>query len=124
MKYSVNDFNRAFADESVSVVDQNRLHTQIAYDIVDIVNQIITHDDGGDTTLTFVPLRDTRDVAFMVAQAAARLRVWLADGSLVPKVKVTELESTVEALCTEIDKLEDECNDYAAQLENAREGDK
>jgi hypothetical protein len=119
----VNDFNRAFADESVSVVDQNRLHTQIAYDIVDIVNQIITHDDGGDTALAFVPLRNTRDVAFMVAQAAARLRVWLADGSLVPKVKVSELENTVEALCVEIDKLEDECNDYVAQLEDAREGD-
>ena len=75
MKHSVNDFNRAMADVDTTIVEQNRAVEQMNYDIVDIVNQIAGYD--GPSPITMTPLRTPQDVAYLMAQAAARLRILL-----------------------------------------------
>jgi hypothetical protein len=75
VKHSVNDFNRAMASLDTAVVEQNRAVEQMNYDIVDIVNQIVGYD--GPSPITTTPLRTPQDVAYLMAQCAARLRILL-----------------------------------------------
>lgn len=76
MRHSVNDFNRAMSDIDVSVVEQNRAVEQMNYDVVDLINQIINHPVGPPITAT--PLKTPQDVAYLLGQASAKLRIILA----------------------------------------------
>lgn len=115
MKYSVNDFHRAFANEAVSTLDENRLQEQIAYDIVDMVNQIIAFDDS-KSAVTATPLRDAKDAAFIVAQAAARLRVLLGPGRFVHLDRYKALQETNLALEEQISDLEAEIDELETEV--------
>jgi hypothetical protein len=77
MKYSVNDFNKAMTSLDTSVVEQNRAVEQMNYDVVDIVNQVIAADEPS-ATITRIPLNTPQDIAFVMAQVAARMRILLA----------------------------------------------
>ena len=77
MKYSVNDFNKAMTSLDTSVVEQNRAVEQMNYDVVDIVNQVIAADEPS-APITRIPLNTPQDIAFVMAQVAARMRILLA----------------------------------------------
>jgi len=80
MKYSVNDFNKAMLSLDTTVVDQNRAVEQMNYDVVDIVNQVIAAGEPS-STITRIPLKTPQDIAFVMAQVAARMRILLAKRS-------------------------------------------
>lgn len=73
MRHSVNDFNRAMKDVDTSVQQQNIAVEQMNYDVVDLVNQIMEHPVG--PPIPFTPLRTPQDVAHLMAQCAAKMRI-------------------------------------------------
>ncbi len=76
MKHSVNDFNKAMANLDVAIVEQNRSVEQMNYDVVDLVNQIINSPVGPSIVAT--PLKTPQDIAYLMAQCSAKLRIILA----------------------------------------------
>jgi len=102
MRYSTNDFASA-AEVFDSVAEQNQLMEVVAVDFADIINQIAEFEC--DAAMTLPKLRSIKDVQYVVAQAAAKLRVMLAE--FHPE-RLTALQDEIDSVNDTCDELEEE----------------
>ena len=108
MRYSSNDFAKAM-DSYTSLTEQNRLMETVSVDFADIINQIAEFK-ATKTAMVLPKLRTAVDVQYVVAQAAAQLRVLLAEFG----------GADVGFLNAEIDDLNEEIEDLQAQIEELK----
>ena len=110
MRYSANDFAKAMNTYD-SLTEQNQLGQTISVDFTDIINQIAEFK-APHTSMTLPKLRTCKDVQYVVAQAAAQLRVLLAEfapnGDDLARWEIEDLNEEIEDLLAQIEELKKE----------------
>lgn len=107
MSYSSNQLIKAATAPGQVLAEQNQAMDKANIDITDMVNVVFDwHDVDGPLPNRLTP-RDAKDVAAIIAEAAARLRVIKEQVDSNTSKLIAELRDEISSLEREVDGLQD-----------------